>query len=287
MTDRGVEFARLVGGRMTRFAIAGSVVVWLVVVGWTLTVRAQSASYVHPTVTVVDGILRIKVDDPRALFRALRELQRQYGCTASYEDLPLEHAGDIVESVIAPTGYRYIGPRGGALTFSHPFGVAGDPDAFEGAVRALARTYEDQGFPGRFRVEREGVMLHVIPTEMRGKTGDVVAVRPLMDAPLIFAVRDWTDFKGVEAVVDGVRAVTAASITLGQLPLNVMMRHRARVGADNEPARTVLGRLLMTPYTRMSWAALYDLTRRHYYLHLQSVPSATPRDPTRPACWDF
>jgi hypothetical protein len=154
-------------------------------------VDAQTASYDTVKVTVGTG---------RSVAKAVEELVSRYGYVITYQDPLLAYEGDWrdVTTQVRKDLDRYppgaapkvMVPRGGTLNSvlpsSHSISAETMASLLEQVVREQANT--QQG--GRFRVERDGEIFHVISAEARDRAGNWARQSSLLDVPISLPTQD-------------------------------------------------------------------------------------------------
>jgi hypothetical protein len=76
--------------------------------------------------------------------------------------------------------------------------------------------------------------------------------------PVTLENRERSVFELVEAVVSQVRRATGIAVGLGTVPVNLLVRTQAILGAKSEPARDVLIRAFGATGQTLSWHLLCD-----------------------------
>jgi len=80
-----------------------------------------------------------------------------------------------------------------------------------------------------------------------------VTLASLLDARISIPEGDRSVFGMLGLISEAVSKSAAATLTVGAVPLNVMMQTRVQGGANNESARTVLLRTLAANNQKLSW----------------------------------
>jgi hypothetical protein len=166
---------------------------------------------------------------------------------------------------------RSVMPRPAEFAFSYVLRGPDVRDDIEDVVRQAVHEYEKQILPGRFKVERTGTMLHVTPAYVRKKAGNIVPVESVLDARISLDEQEWPAIEGIRAILDALKEATGVSVKLTVRPINLLMQHRVRIAANDEPAGSVLGRLLETHPAPMSWVVGYDIQSHQHILSIYVV----------------
>jgi hypothetical protein len=248
------------------------------------------ALYSHPvsSQTTPDDIIKMSFGTGgRPVAKAIEELVSRYGYAISYEDPRLTYEGDWRDVTMQvrkdldryPPGAapKVIVPQGGALNLtlpaSHSISAATMVSLLNQVVQEQANT--QQG--GHFRVERDGEIFHVDPSEARDQNGNWSAQTPLLDVPISLPTKDRDRMDTLHAIATALEA--AAGVTV-DIPLrggggigDPQHPRLYRLGADKERARNVLMRalaLIWSPPTKVTWRMFCD--QRMCAINLRSVP---------------
>jgi hypothetical protein len=220
------------------------------------------------------GRLVVSVDDPRPLAAAVTFLQQRFKWTITYEDPRFEHPDDI-EDVTASVrrdgdlSKRVLVPKGGRFSVTYDLPETPDP---RDVLTRLLNEYAQSGYPGRFSVIETSGVFHVIPTEIRDRTGAQKRNSSILATAVSLPERDRSLLELVEEVLEQVQSTSGHTVKLGSVPLN-LMRRPTREGVSGENASAVLARVLATDETKMSWQLLYGADTRMYFLNLGVIPS--------------
>src|ERR1700704_3660436 len=128
-------------------------------------------------------MLSIRVNDLRPLAAVVAELQRRHGGMITYEESPTSRSGDLA----LPPGNADVAwekeLRPFALVLSYEVSAATNrPDDLASVVaQAIDREVAAGGFR-RYRIERDGDVLHVIASERKGPDGSWQSVSPVLDS---------------------------------------------------------------------------------------------------------
>jgi hypothetical protein len=119
------------------------------------------------------GKISLSVKNPRPLAEAILMLEAQYGWIITYEDPRYAYAGDledVTEKVSTNLDQypkagapRVLFPKEGELTFQYPVGDKTSPLDPVLVVRQLLAAQAASTNAGRFRMEKDGQMIHIIP----------------------------------------------------------------------------------------------------------------------------
>jgi hypothetical protein len=245
----------------------------------TLLVTCMGAGISHASST---GSANLIVEDPRPVAKVVQEMESRYGYVITYEDPRYsndEDVSDVTDAVqtnpnASASRVRTLIPVGGRLSLVLPdsskqLSAEQVGDLLQLLVQTQAAT--QQG--GRFRLERTGETFHVVPSEIRDKSGDWHSVAPVMDADI--TLERSSQSNGLE-LLNGICAAVSQStsqrVWLGSAPTSVLSRYHGRLSVSHEAARTVLTRLLSETGSPMSWNLFYDVGLQEYFLNVIPVP---------------
>ena len=253
----------------------------LVVLGLAL---AGSASADSPPQAGGDSTTgEINVDTSRPVAAVVEHLEQRHGVVITYEDPSYVHESDISDVTVqvrkdlhryekgrAP---RVLVPRSAHLrlryTVSRPGSLLLD---LPGVIQSLLDTHAEQGNPGVFTLDRTDEMFHVIPAMVKNRDGNLVAARAVLDTRISISKAERTCGETLAVICSAVQKATGERFTLGMIPMPLVGGERIRVGASNEPARSVLIRILAGVQSRLSWQVFYDPGLRWHILNLHVVP---------------
>jgi hypothetical protein len=220
----------------------------------------------------------LSVNDARPVAAAVEILEGKYGAVITYEDAPYVHETEIVDRTdptyrkAHPTGRRALDPKGGSLeiTYQTPAGLVRS-DEIRYVLQKLLDAHAERNNPGRFRLQQEGEIFHVIPTQYRDSSGRLVNARSILDTPISFPEQERSVIDTLELIKNAVSKATGIHIIIGTVPLNLLHRISSRQGATNEKARDVLVRDLKATNTKLSWQIFYAPGWNMYALNVHWV----------------
>jgi hypothetical protein len=121
-------------------------------------------------------------DLSRPISTLINQMRQREKTSITYEDPRYSNAADI-EDVTADVskgsdtektyGPRKLAPKGHAITFVYAPTEVGSPEATKAAIERMLGEYSSLGGPA-FIVERDGVRLHVLPSEVLNLNDDRV-----------------------------------------------------------------------------------------------------------------
>jgi hypothetical protein len=219
----------------------------------------------------------VHVDDPRPVAEALNRLELKAGVPITYEDPEYAYAAEIkdVTALVRRDGNtkkRVLIPAGGVLDFEYPVDGSGKvQEQTPDLVHRLLKQYAN-GATSTFTVQADGDALHVIPAMVRNKRGEFVSTTPLLDNAISIPSAQRNGFEMLSAICDELTRVSGHRVFVATVPLKAIHAYRAEMGADNERARVVLGRVVQCVSRQLSWRLLYDPGLGWYALNIHAVP---------------
>jgi hypothetical protein len=239
--------------------------------------------------------VRMSVTDSRPVAAAVQELVSRYGYVITYED-PRHIYEEDVEDVTSkvrkdldkhPPGSapRVIVPKGATLNFELPSTSLPNAQNIAVVLEHLVQVQQGARLGGHFRVERDGEVFHVVPTEVRDRNGNWAAQGSIFDVRISLPMEGRNESEMLDAIVNAVSAKTSYKIYIGSgIGEGIVSASNPRpyqLGADNERAQDVLMRalaLVSDPSQgtwhpqRLTWQLFYDNSLSAYFLNALSVP---------------
>jgi hypothetical protein len=223
-----------------------------------------------------NGQATISVTGYRALNDALAQAEQLLKFPINFEELPYQNAQDL--SLVKPPGWvkPILAPLkhtlNVALTFTGPDAKANT----DSAVQAILNTYQANHLPGLYKQVTETDSIDVVPDQILNRSGSMVSVTPVMDAHITFPYAKRSVEGTVELICDLVSQMSHTKVLLAFAPVSVApgsMEHveQVELQASDEPARTVLARLITTYGRPMSYKVLYEPDSQQYYFSIRGT----------------
>jgi len=218
------------------------------------------------------------VNSSRPAKVALEILQDRHGVVFTYEDAPYIHETDVDDDTSPewrqahPNGLRALIPKRGSLEIDYY--VSPGPtrsDEIRSVIQKILDTHAEKNYPGRFRLQQDGEVFHVIPMQVRDRYGRLVSVGSILDTPISFPAQELTGLKALELITNAVSRARRITFGVGTVPTNLLDHTSIRRGANNEKARDVLIDVLKATNAKLSWRILYDPGIKWYALNLRYV----------------
>jgi hypothetical protein len=235
------------------------------------------------------------VDDPRPVAKAIELLTERYSQVITYEDPRYEYEGDIRDVTLEvrrdldryPPGQapKVLVPISGSLDITQPLSPnTGEPENWVSTLRLVVDSHQSGAAGGRFRVERVGAVLHVIPTETRDSHGEWIKQASILDVTISITPQELSGSEILEAICNAVSKATGLDVRSGARPTNMFLDYRGQLEADNETARSVLTRALQSINNRLTWQIFYAPDSKRYLVHIRRVmapPIPTSETPSQ------
>ena len=240
-----------------------------------LAVLISSAAIVSAQQQERDGL---SVKNSRPVAAAIRVLETKFGGVITYEDPPWvnpEDLVDVTESVrrdlhqFAPgKAPRVLVPRISELSveFSRS-------DPVEVVLRDVLSASEHVTSSATFRIEETNGMIHVIPSSIKGATGETMTLQSILETPVQLPAQERNGMQMLEAWVDAVNANSKQQIVIGSAPLNLFLSSKDDAGIISQNARDALTEILTRfgKGRKLSWQLLYDPGQRLYAINIHLV----------------
>ncbi len=227
----------------------------------------------------------INVNDPRALAQAALQLERLIGVAINYEDVPYAYAGDmqnVASSVMSPEqqaahpGAQIWVPRGGQISvdlsqvpgFAQQSAIT-SASVTSGAplIAALIAAQASQNLPGVYTSTSSNGAFYITPAQVLNASGSLTHVTPALDTKVTLAYQNRTAGETLDAILQQVSQSIGVPIGQGRVPVMLMVSAPVAIGANNEAASSVLGRmfLMLSSHTRPDGSAASQLAYHLYY----------------------
>lgn len=178
-------------------------------------------------------------------------------------------------------------PRGGVLRTSYAVvkdtGALVDPAE---ALRGILQVKNLDAVGGRFSLEQNGEVFHVVPAAVRDSNGAWIEQTSILDTRITFSSGELNGYELIEAILKEVGQSNGAHI-LGlsaERFTSALVRYRGSIEARDEPARDVLLRALHSISERFTWLLNYDPSGKYYVFALAVAaepPKEVPLDPSQ------
>jgi hypothetical protein len=209
-------------------------------------------------------MLSIDAGGPAPLAVVARILERRYGAVITYEDPVYASDSDLIPytgppfMTTTPWGQRRI-VRSTRLAFSYPVSAAtGQPEDLASVIQQAIDLHASAGNPGRFRLARDGAVLHIVPERVQGRNGEWENANPFLDAKLELPDVDRNLEDTIALIIGSVNHNTGSHIASLQEPLNTERRIPFPRGVKEESARDLLTRAVGQLPKKSSWTLRHE-----------------------------
>ena len=228
------------------------------------------------------------------LAQAAEQFEMRYGVPVSYEDANYAYAGDLIDQTRPdyarshPNTPRLFSPKSGPLT------LRGDPkehlslfNAAADAMPMLQSLLDDHvkaGYPGQFKLIPSGDGLDIVPVAVKNANGILLPDQSLLETKITLPVVRRNDIEILDAICAAVRTNSGKNIGVATNQF-VSLYWVVTIGADNEPARTVLQRALdglkftgdpTDKVPKAAWSLRYAPGLEMYLLNVRQVVAEAP-----------
>jgi hypothetical protein len=232
------------------------------------------------------GVSKVKlsVEDPRPVAKAIEMMEGKYGWVITYEDPLYVHDSDIADTKLnirkdlnnykSGETTKFLAPRGGALEFTYD--VASDTNLPADPAMVVQKLLDAQaasGNGGRFRLETNGQIMHVIPAAIKNSAGELVHQESALDAIISLPQGETTVLQKLESLCAAISRAINIPVELGTVPDHWFRQIRDRQGATN-----LVDTFQTMGYgTDLSWWLYYSPTFKKYLLHIHFLSKHTGR----------
>jgi hypothetical protein len=227
--------------------------------------------------------IKLSIDDPRPVAKAILMLEEKYGWVITYEDPRYVHDSEITDVTLKVRrdldkyepgeAHKVLIPRQGVLEFAYD--VVPNTNLPPDPARVVQRLLDAQavrGTGGRFRLESRGKIMHVIPTAIKNRAGVLIPQESMLDTIISLPAADRTVYDKLESICAIISRATKIRIGIAAYP-TMFHEFRDRQGAVSQKARDVLVNTFATIESGdgVSWRLLYDPGLNRYLLNIYHV----------------
>ena len=216
-------------------------------------------------------------DGGRPVAASASELARRFGIAISVEDPEYIHQADVVDVTAqvarSAVDHRILVPRSVQLHVPFEATADGSPTNRVALVDALIEAANAE-VPFGYRLETTSTPFAIVPTKTRNADGEIVEMTPLLDRLVSIPLGRRKVNESASLLAQALSAQTALTVSCCQgaiagVPWGL---EEADFGADNEPARSVLRRLLRLTSGRWIWLMNCDPAPTQFcFINLQTV----------------
>jgi len=217
------------------------------------------------------------VNDPRPVAKAIEEIEKLSGKPVTYEDPPYLYLGTTIDvsKTVSRTGAAdgppgpVLIPKGGVLAFTLPADNSADTE-FR-AVEGMVKIYNARDDAAIFSAWRSDKLTHVVPQLAVSSSGRLEPVTPVLDSSITLETKPRTGLALLEEICQSVSAASGERVEIATVPANALSNQEITIGADDEPTRAVLEKLIVANATPLSWELFYDPGLKTYYLNIPII----------------
>jgi hypothetical protein len=231
------------------------------------------------------------VTGPRALDEAAERFETRYGIPVSYEDANYAYEGDLDDQTAPewakshPGGRRALIPKSGSLTFraDPQLRVNSAQDAMP-LLQSLLDAHKKAGYPGEFKLIPNGDGVVIVPAAVKNAAGILLPDQSILETKISLPAVQRSAAETLDAICEAIKTNSGENIGVGTSSFHQGLQpgYSMTIGADNEPARTVLERALDPSHvgpTKTSWSLRYAPDLKMYALNLRQVQIEIPTPP--------
>jgi len=111
----------------------------------------------------------------------------------------------------------------------------------------------------------------VVPRQTRDASDRLIPVTPVLDTRITVAAKPRSAMDLLGEICKAVSLVSGQPVGIGTVPTNALYQQKIEIGANNEPARQVLEKLIVASRMSLSWRLLYDPGLKIYYLNIPVI----------------
>jgi len=203
------------------------------------------------------------VEYPRALSVAVRQVEERFGRVVTYEDgsyVAPEDTVDVAEKVRSDGTMtrRRREMRGDSIDLVYtPTGASVDAQVGEALARLIAQ-WNRPAHSGRFRVDRVKGGYHVVPVARKGQSGSAEPYTSPLDATITISSDERDGLEAMTVLAEAISRSSGRLVVEGTMPTKLLKQAKVVLGADDQPAREILWKLLQAIDPALSWQVLCE-----------------------------
>jgi hypothetical protein len=206
----------------------------------------------------------------RALEDIFSQVRKAFKYPIYYEELPLEHSGDLVSVKVAGFTPALVSPVNNlTVTLSE---IDSTPYL---AVQSVLSAYAHAGYPGTYGVFQRRNRIDVLPSQVRSSTGSLRTITPILTQPISFPIATRTVADTLQIILDAASKQSGYKILIVRAPTPHFQS--VELGATGQSLGDVLEDLstaLSTNYS-ISFRFVPD-TKTYYFVAGPSAPPDLP-----------
>ena len=146
-----------------------------------------------------------------------------------------------------------------ALVLSYEVSAATNrPDDLASVIAQAIDREVAAGGSRRYRIERDGDVLHVITSERKGPDGSWQSVSPVLDSRIDLPEAERSIAQTLDAILDAAGRASGVTMQVVDVPMNPAYGTRIRLGGYGLTARELLTKAVASLSCKASWKLLFD-----------------------------
>jgi len=228
------------------------------------------------------GVVLLKGQSSKPLTDICSALRDRMHWRVTFEEAPVLWPEDAVLERNPQLLRERLVARASPLEVEIPSDRAVSAAPMKAVLDKILTAYHRSGNRGTYRYVLDGEYIHIVPSAVRGRDGQSVALQPVLDTPVTIPKGTYMVLSLEHSIVEQIRRKRGISIVDGNIPMNLFAQSRVTMEANDEPARTVLARAFTEvdkvrradgmPPAGVVWHLLYNPTDEYYVFNVSGVP---------------
>ncbi|MGH6868708.1 MAG: hypothetical protein ACREDA_07555, partial [Methylocella sp.] len=139
------------------------------------------------------------------------------------------------------------------------------------AVETLLKSYNENHCGFEFAVVQGEGMLHIVPRQARGLSGNLEPVKPVLDTLITIEPTERTFGTLLEEVFKKVSVATNSHVEICSASQNMLNPPKTTIGGSGKTARSILEQLILEGGGGLSWTLLYGPDDKEYCFNISQV----------------
>jgi hypothetical protein len=243
-------------------------------------IRAQYLD--HARIQHSNSWATVVANDSIPLFQAIYAVRLEYGWQINWESAPSYSRFDLVDVTDSewraahPYEKGATRPSGGLFTGTFPEPKeASDPDAERLVLEKLIQEYNATDNPGKYvlRVDSDG-QFTVVGTRVRGETGALQEIRPLLDTPVTLAKEPRNVHDAIKSILSTLESATGRKVIFAAASSSLFMTTQVTMGGERVPARELLRQALAATKQPIQYGLFFNPDVPVYVLNVSPAMKA-------------
>jgi hypothetical protein len=213
---------------------------------------------------------------------AVDALVARYGYVITLEEPKLPFSGDFEDMKSTdrndldryPSGKapKTLVPRQTSFSLDVPVSFTVSSGDVAAVLQQLIQLQAQSGHGAHYRVDQVGNVFNVIPTEARDHNGNWSVTNSIFDTPISLQQKSRSVLDTVNEICSAVGSTEHIPVKVLMAPTMMLANSTSTVGANAEPARSVLTRALTGLNAPLTWRATYFRQMHSYLLVILVAP---------------